>query len=391
MNPWFLIVAYSIIYFYCLLSSEDPFCAPVIYGYFIFFYTISYPIYHWLTLGFEVHSYVNLNTILISGMLFYCGVLISHLGYKLNDNYIILKESGSRYYIIRLYLVLFSVPFFSSIYSALTSNVQFKYELDTVGIANILSYFFILFSFIYVFYAKKRFILLSVLFLSLFMIYYLTTGERDMFVRLFLMFLITYYFRNYVGRKVVILVLLIGFLAIPLSQSMKGLLSYGAHIINNDSFVTSLFSGEFMSQGRNFNYMLVYHDRMMYYYDNMLINDLLRFFKISSFSSSSLFGEYIVGRSGGAGIGFTFLGQIYYSLGFFGLFIMGLSIGFILRLLRIAAPKSPVYIYVYITFLFGVSYSLRADFANLLANTIKIGLAPVLILFLSERAINRFR
>jgi len=183
--------------------------------------------------------------------------------------------------------------------------------------------------------------------------------------------------------------MLAGFLSVPLSQSMKGLLSYGAYIVDDDNFFHSLFSGEFMSQGRNFNYMLSYKDRMEYYYDDMLVNDFLRFIKVNEFSSSSLFGEKIVGRVGGAGIGFTFIGQIYFSHGFTGLFIMGLVIGYILSKLRVVAPTSPINTYIYITVLFGVSYSLRADFANLLANTIKLGLVPVFLLIFSSWFIKR--
>lgn len=388
INPWYLITSFTFFYLSSCILCKDPFSAPVFYGYFIYFYTISFPIYLYLTEGYDHNSVVNVNIIIISGMLFYAGVLFSHLGFKVDGELLDIKQSEERKISVYICLLFFGVFFVSDIFSSITSNVQYKYELETASLSSVMSYFFILFSFVFWFYNRKRYTV-ATLVLSLFFLYYLTTGERDMFVRLFLMILLTTYLRHVISKNIVLLIIFIGFLSIPLSQSMKGFLSYGAHVVESDSFLISLFSGEFFSQGRNFNYMLVYSDRMSFYYDNMIVSDVLRFFKIINYSSASLFGEYIVGRQGGAGIGFTLLGQIYFSFGFLGLFFMGASIGCILRFFRCKVYNSPLMVYVYITLIFGVSYSLRADFANLLANTIKVGLAPVAFMLVVEKILNK--
>jgi hypothetical protein len=116
----------------------------------------------------------------------------------------------------------------------------------------------------------------------------------------------------------------------------------------------------------------------------MFFNDFLRFLNINTHSSTSLFGREVLGRTGGAGIGFSFPGQIFLTFGWIGLLFFGFVLYLILNFFRVK-NNSSIDIYLYISIVFSFAYSLRADFANLLAGIFKIGIVPLLLVKIIEK------
>ncbi|PKF55711.1 hypothetical protein CW748_12720 [Alteromonadales bacterium alter-6D02] len=339
--------------------------------------------------GYEQHF-----ILIMSGFFTYLGLLIAE--FILGPSRI--KQADFQYFQSNDFkklsgtLSLVFAPFFLiALIDVLGSGNVNKYELNTAGVFNALTYYFLAFLFIYITSSQKCIRVKMVSFILLFLFFYLVSGERDFFIRAFLLILFFLYITNQVSNKVTIISFVSGFILAPLSQSLKGVLGYNSEqsvqLIGFDNLIVSLFSGEFMSQGRNFYWMLEFKDRMLDVYGNMLVNDILRFFKLYEHSSASLFGEKIVGRTGGSGVGFSLLGEMYFTFWYFGLLFLGLSIGVLLKWTAKVASDSSLNIYLYITVLFSCSYALRADFANLLAGVIKVGLLPVVILILCRSSI----
>lgn len=373
------------IYFLSWCFIKDPFSPVILFGLFLFFYTVSWPMLLIIG-GIEDASTIQKsNVILSSGILVFCGILLSSLfSFKVGKCFKVTNElktiaDNSN---ISLYLAIMFFPaFLLSIYEVITSEATLKYEMDTSGLTGVLVYFFLTFSFVYFASRQKKNFLFVSVFVLMFFIYYLFTGQRDLFVRAFLMALLLFYTKEKVSKKGVLFLFLAGFVFLPVSQSLKGILSYGRGEFSIDgmSFL-SFFSGEFMSQGRNFFWMLEYPLKMDEVYGNMLWNDTLRFFKLYSHSSTNLFGTEVLGRDGGSGLGFSLLGELYFSGGWSVLFIFGILTGLMMNWLRRKCFYSQIGIYIYVTVLFSCAYSLRADFANLLAGIFKLGLIPIVLL-----------
>ncbi len=388
------IIIFSICYFPSWCGSRSLFEPLPFFGLFLYFYVISFPSFILIT-GFYNVDDEQYFVLLISGFYTYLGLLLAEL--ISGRTYIIKSEpinfqSKSINSLSGVLSVIFAPFFFIAIYEVVISGDVNKYELDTGGIFNALAYYFLAFSFIYIISIKNHLKFKILIFLLLFFLFYLVSGERDFFVRAVLLVLFFLYVTGRVSNKVTIIAFISGLLLSPLSQSLKGMLSYNSKNFDimslSDNFFSALFSGEFMSQGRNFYWMLEYKDRMVQTYENMIVNDILRFFKLYEHSSASLFGESVVGRSGGSGVGFSLLGEVYFSFGFLGLSIFGLLIGLFLKRVAKIASESSLNIYLYITILFSCSYALRADFANLLAGVIKIGLLPVITVLVLRYLVN---
>lgn len=394
------IVLFSICYFPSWFGSKSLFEPLPFFGMFLYFYVISFSCFVLITEGYSV-SYNQHFILIMSGFCTYLGLLLAEIAAgptAISHTSFIDLQSQDFNKLSRVLSIIFAPFFIISLYEVMASGNVNKYELNTGGIFNALAYYFLAFFFIYVTSAKRNLKFKIFIFLLMFFLFYLVSGERDFFIRAFLLILFFLYITDKINNKVTIIAFILGFLLAPLSQSLKGMLGYNSDkletILIFDNFIITLFSGEFMSQGRNFYWMLEYKDRMAQIYENMLVNDILRFFKLYEHSSASLFGEKIVGRDGGSGVGFSLLGELFFSFGFPGLFLFGLLTGLFLKQVAKIASKSSLSIYMYITILFSCSYALRADFANLLAGVIKIGLLPVitvLVLRYSVNLVNRAR
>lgn len=381
-----LIKIYSILYFFSWLCVRDPFSPFVFLNLFLFLYSISFPLLLIFSGASSLDLNKNLKIIVLSGLvIFFASAVVGGLREIFLIKVKRVPEIDLSSKIVAFLVVLTFVFFAYSVVQVLGSGAEKKYELATSDLSGVMVYFFLTYSFVYStsINENKTFKVL-VLFNALFLFYYLVTGERDYFVRFALMTLAFAFYSLKIDRKNVILVYVVGFFVLPLSQSLKGFFSYGGAGL--ELSLGAFFSGEFMSQGRNFYWMLVYEQKMASVYDNLIFNDILRFFKLSDYSSTSVFGREVVGRSGGSGLGFSIPGALYFSGGYFGLFFFGFIIflfaNSIYTRLRL---KNGVHLCFFITMLFSIAYSMRADFANLLAGVFKIGLVPIIFLLVFER------
>lgn len=260
-----------------------------------------------------------------------------------------------------------------------------KYQLPGVGRFAVLVYVFS--AVFYVLLARavditysSRWLFFVLLFLLPFVLHFAFTGERDVVVRAGLVILVLGVVCGHIGKGAVFFLLLGGLALQPVMQGVKAFLVLGWGDV---SFVWQhVFGGEFSSQGRNFYWALERPMAIEEVYAGSILNDILRFFYLTDRSSASLFGRVIMEREGGPGLGFTLLGQMYFSAGYFGVVLLGACIAGVLRAFEpTAGDRMLVYAYAFI--LFGCAYALRADVANFLANIIKVGLLPILtVLFL---------
>lgn len=230
------------------------------------------------------------------------------------------------------------------------------------------------------------------IFLIIALVYMLATGERDVIFRIVFVFLLIYYDRKQnVSFLLIIFILLSIAILIPISQGFKAIFLTGSITISQLG-LSSVFSNEFLSAGRNFYSLFLYgveHDI------SYLFNDLIRatFPSIVSeslniHSTTSWFGsEYRVmhGFSGTSGWGFTLIGEGYLIGDIFGVALVSFLYALIIGNLYNLRVKS-IYWYSFYLLAFASSiYVLRADFANLLSQVFKIGGISVFTLFIIHK------
>lgn len=218
-------------------------------------------------------------------------------------------------------------------------------------------------------------IFFAILFALPFVLHFAFTGERDVIVRAGLVILVLGVVGGHLCKGAVFFLLLGGLVLQPIMQALKAFLVIGW----GDIYFSwaGVFSGEFSAQGRNFYWALERPIAIENVYTKSILNDILRFFYLTDRSSASLFGRMIMDREGGPGLGFTLLGQMYFSAGYFGVFLLGASIAGVLRAFE-PTSGGRMLVYAYAFILFGCAYALRADVANFLSNIIKVGLFPIL-------------
>lgn len=391
-SPWLMTLGFIALLFASWLLQRDPLAPSALFGIFLVFYTVSFPII--VLLGSRLSATdENLLIILRSGLVIYVGVLLGEAVVQWQSPFscrpwLGLANSPTLGTAALLGAMAMSPLFAYAIVSAMTSGATAKSELGTDN--------FFTGSLIYVFLCAAYLLAdqatrasparrwPSALLLGAFLVFFLATGERDLFVRVALMVLALWYVLGKISRRQVYLVLIAGLLMIPVTQAAKGLLSYGGgFVVTGD--IRAVFSNEFLSQGRNFNWLLERESMIPWVYDNMIINDLKRFVYLAEHSSGSLFGRQFVGSASNVGLGFTMPGMLYIAGGHAAHFLYGILAGLVMALVRSRAHLSGAGIYLYIMVLFSFAYALRADVANLLSGLFKLTLIPVFMFWFGER------
>lgn len=381
----YLLALYAFVYFASWFFFKDPFSPFIFLNLFVFFYSVSFPFLIFISNISDPLVLGKSKIIVLSGLVvFLSSFFVSMIHeFPFFKGRPLLKLDASNFSIWLLFFLGFFV-FFLAVQEILSSNATAKYELATSGFISVLMYFFVCYAFLIS--SKKRSVIFFAFVLLVFFFYYLVSGERDYLVRICLMILAYQFYCNRVSSISVFLAYVLGFLVLPLSQALKGYFSYGGGQV--DYSFNSLFSGEFLSQGRNFYWMLQYKEKMEAVYDNIILNDFLRFLKLVETSSGSIFGTEVLGRTGGSGVGFSIPGALHFIGGYSAIFIFGFLVNMALFFFYVRFRKdSSIQIYFYITMMFAVSYGLRADFANLLAGVFKVGLFPIIFLIFVDRLI----
>lgn len=383
-----------------LWSISSPFNPVFIYPFFVVLYTSSFPIAVLFGERYTA-SDVNINIILTSGLVLIIGALV---GSALSGGVrqFSIEEKSIHDAIIRLnrfkrgalVVVLALLPVYLYLLAlALGSSVSTKTELSSqLGLIAPLIYVFLCALFIssISLSANKLALKKLFIFIAVFLVYYLITGERDTIVRAVLLVSFLMYTTRYLGKRSIAFLFAMGLLLLPLSQSLKGVLSYGA-ALSLEYNILSIFEGEFVSQGRNFNWLL----ESRFFAENIFAgsfwNDLLRAFYLSEHSAGYTFGREFLQRYSGSGMGFTIIGQTYIAGGLPALFLLGVISGLILQALYVKSHESIIYSFLYIMILFSFSYSLRADYANLIAGILKMSIVPILLIGLVSQVVNNDR
>jgi hypothetical protein len=389
----FQIFAFLIAYFSSWLVIEDAFSPVVFLGFFSMMYSISFPLLIYFGFGPTVLDEL-LSKIVLSGLAFYLGLCA--VGWLMPFSPTPKGLIRSQESICRSSWVLFWVcaPFLLLLVTQIYNQGNIpKYEIQKSGFLVSMSYLSLAFAIMAC--RPSQNIERRVVFVGAsFFIFYLTTGERDLFVRVVICFMLLFYNLGVIGRKHVMLLLLAAVVLEPISQVFKGVLTYANTAdLNLFSSVLSVFSGEFMSSGRNFFWMLSRSTTFLTFYDGMLLNDVGRFLGLVSQSSTSQFGSQILEREGGSGVGFSLLGALFMLYGYIGPFIYGFATGLLLALLRagIARLTLSVAAFLYGTVMFSLMYGFRADLANILSGVVKLGLIPVALLLFADYFIRRIR
>lgn len=238
--------------------------------------------------------------------------------------------------------------------------------------------------------------LIFFIFIALF--YMLVTGERDVFFRISFVALLVYFDKKQNANFTFILLLLFSVaVLVPISQGFKAILLSGSININQFGFA-SIFTNEFLSAGRNFYSLLLYNSEQSISY---FVNDILRAFLpgtlLSEFNIQStgnwFHTDFRVQNnfSGTVGWGFSLVGEGYLIGGIFGIMFIVFLYALVIGTLYNMRLKS-IYWYVFYLLAFATSiYVLRADMANFLSQTIKIGGLSVFSLFIIHKFFIRIR
>jgi oligosaccharide repeat unit polymerase len=232
----------------------------------------------------------------------------------------------------------------------------------------------------------------NILFFSLGVIVVMIAGERDFILKLILIYV---FYHNIFIKKISLNVsafsAIAGLLFINVLSSLKNIMVRGTFLFADKSFLRKIFSDEFISASRNFTELVSRHDIWNYYCGKTLIGDILRslsfgFLKVNrtySKSATQIFNEIfnpsLIQRGGGHG--FSILGEGYMNFGIYGVVIWSIMLGLIIRMLYYNSNKNPFCLAIYILSIPIIIYAIRADFANILSQSIKHVYLPIIILY----------
>lgn len=219
---------------------------------------------------------------------------------------------------------------------------------------------------------------------------YGVTGERDYIFRYAFMvyiFLFTFSrkFRFYYPFGALFLLVLL----LPLSQSFKGFL-LSEQEAGTTSLDIKLFEGEFISAGRNLDYIVSLDLDDMH--GVTYLWDLKRSLVPGSeqMSTGKWFNEYLrvkYGNSGESGWGFSLVAEGYLNFGLVGVFIQYFVLSMITLFVYRLSHRGRYFLLYYLFYAASFVYVQRADFANYIGFCLKVNLIFVFFLY----AINRLQ
>lgn len=377
----------------CIFIYRSVICPQVIFTIFMVLYVVSYPM-KLVMLGDSSTSYFNdVETTVLAGQFLILGFFSAAILPKPIQMRAKLNVVKNRLEIIfrnpsaigRAILICLAVIIASLMLLKIQGNVgteaSSKHQLSTSGFLVMIVFFALPVFFFLIFSSrheltKRNWLVSSMIFVTLFFVYFSYTGERDVLVRAVLIVYIIGIVNGFLGKSSAVAILIAGVFSEPVLALIKAFAVIG--IQDYSVSAASIFSGEFSSQGRNFLWAVQREQVVSEIYADTLWKDFLRFLYINDASSTSLFGREVIGRSGGAGLGFSILAQFYFSGGYPLIFALGYLMYLILYIFE-PQRSSLVSAFLYASVIFGLAYSLRADLANLLGQVFKVSLMPILL------------
>lgn len=311
---------------------------------------------------------------------------LPHFSLTSNNTYLFTSERLITFFLLALVLL--------GLYEVATSGAASKRELsDVKGIVPQLAYFSSLFVIIILAIRlsrlKKSFFKdkITIIFYIFFVIYLLYTGERDTVFRIVLISLLIFFDKSTKANWLLIFFLLSSAaILVPLSQSFKAVLLSGE--INLPSLgAEALFNNEFISSSRNLYALQLYG---VHHNINFLFTDIIRAFVptilIPGFDIISTNQWYhtqyreMHGFSGSSGWGFGIIPQGYLFAGVPGIIIIMFLYALVITKFFNIKYRSIYHYIFFISLLLTGIYCIRADVANFLSQTFKIGGIMILIL-----------
>lgn len=200
-------------------------------------------------------------------------------------------------------------------------------------------------------------------------------GERDLMLSAILGTFFVYYSFNKVSKKKIALFGMLGILLVAGSTQVKQI-SSRSDSQNEKTLEESVFGGEFITSGRNFNTILDDKNNWNFQYGIGLCYDMIHAvipsFIIDVPNSTGWYNErYNEMRDEGYGAGFSFLAEGYLQVGYFGVILWAIIISFIMRFLYYHSNKSVFGLAAYIFMISDIMYSMRGDFSYILSPLLK--------------------
>lgn len=412
-NPAAKISAFFLLYFISMRKfAINPLDPRVFFMGFFVVYSTFYPI-KLLTIGdnkflFDVNvlnQTLNLSFFAFTVYLFYFGIFIKH---SLNGSakfYDSMGDSNTPNSEIILRSALFGTIIIICI-SIWSSGATSKRELldDNLLASNLGNFATLMFAVMaYISFSrnvKRNYVDIFTLFSFFLLFFYmLLTGERDVFFRLcFILLIIKYDFSKKMTATKIVLIFTSIVVLVPFTQAFKAIFLSNQSIALEGLSWDLIFSNEFISAARNLYSLNLYGVEQSFGY---LVNDVIRAFVPKILFNNGHIESTVAwfhniyrpdhGFSGTSGWGFTSVGMGYLVSGYSGVFIITSIISGVLIFFHNKKYCGKLWFAFYLMILMTAIYTIRADMANFLSQSFKVGGFFMLIIHFTSKLLTSLK
>lgn len=226
---------------------------------------------------------------------------------------------------------------------------------------------------------KINYFWLTVIEISVIM-FSVATGERNYMFQILLITIICYSLVGKIKWHHMLAIVSLALFVLPLSRSFKYffLTREASSLFSANNIIYEFLDGEFISAGRNLQ-LLTSNELSNYFKGRSLLNDFIRIFISTGYSNQTWFHNmFFEGHR--TGYGFTLVGEGYVNGGFFGVVIVMVFVGLLIRSLYSYASKSKYGMFMYIFMIPYFIYSVRADIANILSALVKYAFLSLIVI-----------
>lgn len=372
----------------CLIVKFDffhPFCwFSLFYCLYACSYAIMYKLGVTVDYGYSkdglLYHWIGLTTILLI-LPIQRHRVINRYHFKSNSNYV-----NTVLNILLLYLVLAVFSFFFGSFS----NKTEIYQNGSFWI--LLSFklaYFVILIYIYQLYkilsqTKQTPIWLIVKCSGVIFFFGLSSGERDYIFTILLVTVMILFLFSKIRKSQLFASIPLGIILLPLSRIFKYYALTGniEDSLDTNHLLIEFLDGEFISAGRNLQILIANHCEN-FFGGTSLLNDFVRTVVDTGYSNQIWFNEQFF-TSLSTQYGFTLVGEGYVNGGIWGIILVYVITGLLLRYLYINASKSSYGFIIYLYMLPLFIYSTRADLANILSPLLKYALLGTLIIMSLE-------
>lgn len=386
-SPYFALITTLLISISIMFFNKLSPASPLVW--FVFFINI----YH-LSIALLVYigqrDVYALDKIIYANILALIGFIFSSLFFvKRRENFEYVKPlafSGRSIKILFLMLLILSliVPF-EFMRSGATNKAEFNDSLGSVY--NILIFVFALYLLKYKRISQAKW---PILLFSIYLVLCtLLLGERNIFFSYAIMLIIISYAKYKLGKKYIILSVLVLILLIPVFGVYKNLFTRSDFSTgNNNSLLVTLANGEFRSAGYNLD--VIFANNVSFKFGSTIPNDITRalipgmlYMSENSIAwYNNTFHPEIV--ASGRGYGFSFAAEGYINFSWPGISIWFFFLGLFMNYLYHKSMRSQVALAVYSVLIPIFIYSLRGDISTILSPLIKQIFSVLVVVYLLD-------